>query len=167
MWPPRGTQCPRNAQQSSVLIQHHSEVEHKTYSLTSILPYTPLEQQWWVLFIDTQLLADNQPDTLVPYKCFWRPVFLIKALTYHDNFQPIEENIQTILLKKVISHYKSGLPSSRATTNCMESYLKGILLILIHYSFEKNMAKMDTTIKLRKQHKVKRMATFSSFKFVF
>lgn len=32
----------------------------------------------------------------------------------------------------------------------MESYLKGILLIIIHYSFEKNTAKMETSIKLSK-----------------
>lgn len=44
----------------------------------------------------------------------------------------------------------------------MESCLEGVHLIIIHYCFEKDMAKMDRNIKLRKHHKVKRTAIFSS-----
>lgn len=89
-------------------------------------------------------------------------------------FQPIGENIQTVSFENVISHFKSGLlPNCKATTNCMESCLEGILLIIIHYSFEKNMAKMEMNTKLRKQHKVKIIAisssshTFFLFYFIF
>lgn len=145
-----------------VLIQHHSEAKHKTYScqasclifyLNNNDEYCLVILDYWQITNQTALFPINASEQLF--------FFLIKALIYHEGFQPIGENIQTISFEKVISHFKSGLlPNSKATTNCMESCLKWILLIIIHYSFEHG--KMEMNIKLRKQHKVKRMAFFSS-----
>lgn len=147
---------------SQILIQHHSHVEHKPYSLSSILHYILHKQQWWLLFIDTLLLADNQPDSLVPSKCFQR-AFSDKGFNIPQRFSTNREKYTDHIFEKVILHFKSGLfPNCKATTNCIESCLEGILLIIIHYSFQKNMAKMEINIKLRKQHKVKRIPSFSS-----
>jgi len=63
----------------------------------------------------------------------------------------------------VISHFKSGLlPNCKETTNHVESCLEGILSIIIHYSFAKNMAKMEINIKTDKAAQGQIIAIFSS-----
>lgn len=71
-----------------------------------------------------------------------KELFFIKALIYHEDFQSIGKNIQTISFEKAISDFKAGLPPNcQETSKLSKSCLEGVHLVMIHDHFEKDMAK--------------------------
>lgn len=93
--------------------------------------------------------------------------FFIKALIYHEDFQSIGKNIQTISFEKVISDLKAGLlPNCQETSKLSKSCLEGVHLLMIHYRLEKDMAKNGQEYKTEKAPQGQENCNFSFLTYI-